>query len=113
MPRATFDLDILVKAEEENIKKLLTALEEAGMGTASLTNVKDVLSNEITVFEDKVRLDIQTKTPGINFSEAWEKRQKLEWEGATILFVSKEHLIASKKASARPIDLEDVSLLEE
>jgi hypothetical protein len=46
VPRATFDLDILVEATPENTRRLLDALLDAGMGTASLTNVDEILSKE-------------------------------------------------------------------
>ena len=36
VPRATFDLDILIEANEENAQKLLNALEDARFGTASM-----------------------------------------------------------------------------
>jgi len=53
VPRATFDLDILIDATPENTQNLLDALSEAGMGTASLTNVNEILSNEITIFKEE------------------------------------------------------------
>ena len=34
VPRATFDLDILIEATPENAQRLLQALLEAGLGTA-------------------------------------------------------------------------------
>jgi len=37
VPRATFDLDILIEASQENVQRLLNALSEAGLGTATLT----------------------------------------------------------------------------
>jgi len=46
VPRATFDLDILVEATPENTCRLLDALLDAGMGTASLTNVDEIFSKE-------------------------------------------------------------------
>ncbi|MBU0677196.1 MAG: hypothetical protein KJ626_03695 [Verrucomicrobia bacterium] len=46
VPRATFDLGILIEATPENTRRLLDALLDAGLGTASLTNVQDVLANE-------------------------------------------------------------------
>ena len=49
VPRATFDLDIIIEATPDNAKQLLDALLDAGLVTASLTNVKELLSNEITV----------------------------------------------------------------
>ena len=60
VPRATFDLDILIEASSDNAKKLLQALVEIGFGTATLTNPDDIVSHEITVFNDKVRIDVQT-----------------------------------------------------
>ena len=48
VPRATFDLDILIEASPENAQRLLDALLEAGLGTASLTTSEEVLANEIT-----------------------------------------------------------------
>lgn len=43
VPRATFDLDILIDATPENTQHLLNALSDAGMGTADLTNVNEIL----------------------------------------------------------------------
>ena len=40
VPRATFDLDILIEASIENAQHLLDALLQAGLGTASLTTAE-------------------------------------------------------------------------
>jgi hypothetical protein len=112
VPRATFDLDILIDAEPDNAQNLLDALLDAGLGTASLTDAEEVLSNEITIFKDRVRIDVQTSTPGLDFREAWKRRKIAEYQGQTFYIVSLEDLIASKKAAGRDIDLEDVRLLE-
>ncbi|MBI4025829.1 MAG: nucleotidyltransferase [Verrucomicrobia bacterium] len=112
VPRATFDLDVLIEATPDNARKLLDALLETGLGTASLTTVEGVLANEITIFNDRVRIDVQTSTPGLKFSEAWARKKCMNYDGQDFYIISKEDLISSKKASARPIDLEDVRLLE-
>ena len=52
VPRATFDLDILIEATPDNTRRLLDAMLEAGLGSASLTTVEDLLNNEITIFKD-------------------------------------------------------------
>jgi RHH-type rel operon transcriptional repressor/antitoxin RelB len=62
IPRATFDLDILIEATQENARHLLDALLDAGLGTASLTNADEILSNEITIFKDRVHIDVQINT---------------------------------------------------
>ena len=112
VPRATFGLDILIEATPENAKRLLDSLLEAGLGTASLTNTEELLSNEITVFKDRVRIDVQVLTPGIDFQEAWERRESMHYQGRIFYLVSKRDLVSSKRASGRDVDLEDVRMLE-
>jgi hypothetical protein len=112
VPRATFDLDILIEASPENTRRLLDALLDAGLGTAALTSVDDLLANEITIFRDRVRLDVQTSTPGITFAEAWRDRETVTYQAQEFFILSKTHLIASKRAAGRDVDIEDVRLLE-
>jgi hypothetical protein len=112
IPRATFDLDILIEATIENAQRLLAAMESAGLGTATMTNAEDILAHEITVFNDRVRIDVQTSTPGVSFQDAWNRRKTITYQGQDFFILSKEDLIASKRASARQVDIEDVRLLE-
>jgi hypothetical protein len=112
VPRATFDLDILIDANPDNAKKLLDALADAKLGTAALITPAELLSKEITIFKDRVRIDVQTSTPGLTFDRAWERRETMEYQKQKFFVVSREDLIASKRAAGRPVDLEDVRLLE-
>jgi hypothetical protein len=112
VPRATFDLDVLIEASVENAQRLLTALSDAGLGTAALTTPGDVVAHEITVFQDRVRIDVQTWTPGLAFAAAWRNRIVMEFEGQRFFVASLPDLIASKKAAGRDVDLQDVKLLE-
>lgn len=101
VPRATFDLDILIEASLVNATHLLEALSEADLGTAALTSPEDLLAHEITVFKDHVRIDVQTQTPGLGFESAWKHRLTLEYQGEKFYVVSKEDLIASKQAAGK------------
>lgn len=112
VPRATFDLDILIEATTENAQRLLAALVEAGFGTATMTNARDIVEHEITVFNDRVRIDAHTCTPGVSFQDAWSRRKTLTYQGQDFFILSREDLIAVKRASGRQVDLEDVHLLE-
>lgn len=112
VPRATFDLDILIEATLKNAQRLLNALEEANLETASLTSAGDLLAHEITVFRDYIRIDVQTSTPGLSFDEAWERKETMIHQNQSFYIVSKDDLIASKRAAGREVDLEDVRLLE-
>jgi len=112
VPRATFDLDILIDTTDDNAQRLLSALVDAGFGTATMTNAQEILDHEITVFNDRVRIDVQTRTPGVSFQDAWRRRKTVTYHGQDFFILSKEDLIASKQASGREVDLEDVHMLQ-
>ncbi len=112
VPRATFDLDILIQATPENAQRLLDALLDVRLGTAALTTADELLAHEITIFRDRVRIDVQTETPGIHFDAAWEQRATMDYQGQEFYVISREDLIASKLAAGRDRDLEDVKLLK-
>ena len=111
VPRTTFDLDLLIEATPVNATRLLLALGDAGLMTATLTTAERLLAHEITIFRDWLQVDIQTRTPGLRFSTAWKNRRKVRASGTSIPFASRNDLIRSKRAAGRPIDLEDIRLL--
>jgi hypothetical protein len=112
VPRATFDLDILINPTLDNAQRLLEAMLNAHLGTAALITAGDLLGQEITVFKDRVRIDVQTSTPGLEFTPAWDRREIMDYQGQTFYVASRADLIASKRAAGRVVDLEDVRLLE-
>ena len=112
VPRATFDLDILIEATPKNVQRLLDALLQAGLFTASLTSIDEVLATEVTVFKDRVRIDVQISTPGLEFKKAWKNKKTMQYRHFDFYVVSKSDLIASKIASGREIDLEDIRVLQ-
>ena len=112
VPRATFDLDMLIAPTAENARRLLSAFRDAGLVTSELTTPEGLLAHEITVFKDFVRIDVQTRTPGLEFESAWRDRMDVPFAGTVIRVVSRKDLIRSKKKSGRPVDLEDVRILE-
>ena len=112
VPRATFDLDILIEATETNVARLLQALREAGFGTADLVDVQGILENEITIFNDRVRIDVLTTAPGLTFEAAWERCETMDYQGQKFRVASRQDVIASKRAVGRPKDLEDIRILD-
>ncbi len=99
VPRATFDLDILIEATTENARRLLTALTEARFGTAAMTNANDIVAHEITVFSDRVRIDVQTSTPGIDFKDVWPRKMTLSYQGQDFFVLCKDDLLANATPS--------------
>src|SRR5882724_9216784 len=108
VPRTTFDLDMLIEANPENARRLA----DAHFGTALLTSPEDLLAHEITIFRDRVRIDVQTAAPGLVFQEAWQRRAEMTYKDQVFYVVSRQDLIASKRASGRTVDLEDVRILD-
>ena len=112
VPRATFDLDLIIEATRENASRLIMALRSAGFGTATQIEAEELLRYEITIFRDRYRIDVQTSTPGIRFEEAWPRRVEMKFEDLPFWVASKRDIIASKRAAGRQVDLEDVRILE-
>lgn len=111
VPRATFDLDILIEPTHENAQRLLDALRDAEFGTARMTSAAEIIKTEITIFADRIRLDVQTSTPGIVFAEAWQRRKTMTYEGQEFEVLSFKDLVQSKTAAGREVDLADVRAL--
>jgi tRNA nucleotidyltransferase/poly(A) polymerase len=112
VPRATFDVDILIESSPENAQQLLDALIDANFATATLIEADELLAHEITIFKDRVRVDVQTSTPGIKFEDAWQNKVVMTYQGQEFYVVAKDDLIASKRAAGRETDLADVRMLE-
>lgn len=113
-PRYTKDLDLWVKADQENAKAIFTALRFFG---APLTNLSaDDFTDEDAFYQmgvPPVRVDVLMSIPGLNFDEAWERRGIVDFDGIPLPFISKQHLIISKRASGRPQDILDANTLEQ
>ena len=112
-PRATGDIDIWIRASEENAKRVWRALMRFG---CPLFDLKlDDLKTPDLIFQIGVeprRIDIVTSITGVEFDEAWPDRKEIEIEGLKIAAIGRSHLLKNKKAVGRPQDLADVAWLE-
>ena len=110
--RATEDLDIWVRPEPENAKRVLTALRAFGAPLHDLTE-KDLTAPGV-VFQIGVaplRINVLTAIDGVEFDEAWPSRFNTQFADQPITVLSKEHLIKNKRATGRTQDLADVERL--
>ncbi|HOP65176.1 MAG TPA: nucleotidyltransferase [Spirochaetota bacterium] len=113
MPRATGDIDIFVRADAENSRKIYQALIRFGAPVSDLTPLD--FTAEGIIFQIGVvprRVDILTSIDGISFDEAYEDKVTAEVEGLTIPVLSVESLIRNKEASGREKDILDVKILK-
>lgn len=112
VPRATFDLDILIEATPSNAQRLLDALTEIGFGTATLTSADKIARSAITSFRDRIPIDVLTEAPGLAFEDVWARKEAMTYQGQQLYVLSRADLIRSKRASGREVDLEDARLLD-
>jgi len=115
-PRGTKDLDVFIKADEENSKAVFAALAEYGAPLSGISPA-DFNDKPTTIFQMGVppgRVDILQGIAGVAFDEAWKTRVETLLDGNTPAHViSREHLIRNKLAVGRFQDLADVEKLRE
>jgi len=114
-PRATKDLDILVKPDAENARSLFAALSQFGAPLEGLSATDFAEPGPfLRMGREPVGVDILTSIPGVEFDPAWERRVEDVIDpasGLKVSFISREDLIAGKLASGRLQDLADVEAI--
>jgi hypothetical protein len=74
-PRATKDLDILIKADSKNARKVFTGLREFGAPLEGRTAADFAERGPFfRMGREPVGVDIQTEIRGVDFDAAWERR---------------------------------------
>lgn len=109
-PRATGDLDIWIRPTALNAARVWNALLTFGAPLDEL-RLEDLATPEV-VFQMGVvpaRIDILTSITGLEFEEAWARRDVFEVEGRALPFLSRQDLIRNKSALGRPRDLADLA----
>jgi hypothetical protein len=112
-PRATGDMDIWVKPNDENSKKIYKALAKFGAPISEIR--EDEFSQPGIIFQIGVvprRIDIITKISGVEFDEADADKIVVNIENLKIPVLSIELLIKNKMATGREKDLLDAKLLK-
>lgn len=111
-PRATGDLDIWVNPTEQNAARILAALSRFGAPLFDLT-AGDLQKKDI-VFQIGLppsRIDLLTGISGVEFADAWPRRLVVPIGTLAVPVIGRDDFIANKKASGRPKDLSDLTLL--
>jgi hypothetical protein len=111
-PRYTGDIDLFIEPSIENAQKIMMAIEQFGFGDIGLS-VEDFLQDNqvIQLGFAPNRIDLLTFLTGVNFTEAWENRERGEIAGLNVSIISKELLKRNKAASGRSKDLADLEYL--
>jgi hypothetical protein len=114
LPRATLDIDILIKAS--SLEKTRRVVHDLGF-TLKAAPMKfhngKVHIHRVSKIEystgETLALDLLIVTPAIK--SAWESRSKVEWEHGTLSVVSPEGLILLKSFRGSGQDQDDIDFL--
>jgi len=112
-PRATADLDIFIRPDLENAKKVYKALADFGAPKDSVT-IED-FKKPGTIFQIGViprRIDVINEIDGVSYEEADKDKVIVDIEGLKVPIISKPKLIINKKAAGRDKDRLDAIRLE-
>lgn len=116
VPRATGDMDVLVRPSAENANRVLEALRLFGAPTEAHRVTREDFEAAGNVYQVGLpprRIDIMTGLSGVDFDEARTSQVVVEVEGMKIPFLGLSALRQNKRATGRDKDRVDLRLLSE
>ncbi len=114
-PRATKDIDLLIKPDAENARAVYAALARFGAPLEGLAAEDFVERGKFfRMGRAPLIVDILPEIEGVDFDSAWQNRVDTvidSQSGLTASFISSQDLMAAKLAVGRPQDIADVAAL--
>ncbi len=98
-PRYTGDMDILVKPVRENAKKIISALEEFGVGSGELSEEDLVCEGKIIeIGRPPIMVHIMTRIDGVKSPGIWKRLATAKYGKEPVYFIGLDELKKNKKA---------------
>ena len=114
--RTTGDIDIWLRPDNDNKKKLLPVLRDFGFDEVELNEVAYIDFTKHMVFsigEYPEKMDFLTRINLVEYEEADKQKISAEVDGLIIPFIHLNHLVLSKMNTGRPKDKADVDKLQQ
>jgi hypothetical protein len=127
VPRVTYDIDMLIDLEDDNIQVLMNLMKEWGFKPKVPVNVMDFADREkrdewIATKNMKAfnlvnakwalsEIDIIIDAP-VTYSEARKNAKKISVQGVSIPVISIDDLIKMKQTAGREMDKADIQYLK-
>ena len=113
-PRYTGDMDILIRPDVENARRILAAVAEFGFASLGLQIEDFSTEGRVAQFGvPPVRVDILTSITGVSWEEAFSSKESGTYGGIPVHYIGREHFIRNKRAIGRRKDLADIEALGE
>ncbi len=113
-PRYTGDIDVFVKPDRKNAKRIIKVLKEFGFSSLELSI--DDFQNEENVVQlglPPVRIDIITSISGVSWEQADAAKEPGSYGNVPVNYIGKMQYIANKRAIGRAKDIADIEALGE
>jgi len=111
-PRYTKDLDIWLKRNLDNAKKIIAVLDQFGFGSLGLKQEDFLIPDQIIQLGyPPVRIDLLTNLTSVDFDECYASKVMTKVDDVAFFFIALENLKKNKKASGRFQDLADLENL--
>ena len=111
-PRYTGDIDIYVKPDAENAKRIMSALAEFGFGSVGLSAEDFEKPGQVVQLGvPPVRIDIITSIKGVSWNEAFSHRAPGKYGDIQVHYIGREQFIKNKRSVGRKKDLADLEAL--
>ena len=127
IPRVTYDIDILIDLEDDNIRTLMSLMKEWGFKPkvpVSIMDFADPEKREEWIATKNMKafnlvnakwalseIDIIIDAPVV-YSEARKRARKIAVHGVTIPVISIDDLIKMKRVAGRELDKADIQYLK-
>jgi hypothetical protein len=113
-PRASGDIDLLVRPSSENAARVVEALLAFGAPLGAHGVSAADFARPGTVYQIGLpprRIAILTEITGVGFDEAWASRVQAAVAGRAVNVLGREAFLKNKLATGRPKDLADAARL--
>lgn len=111
-PRYTGDIDIFIRADNENAERIMKALEEFGFGSVGIEMSDFIFENKVVQLGvPPVRVDIITSISGVTWDEAFSSRIEGEYGDVPVYFIGIDQFIKNKRSIGRKKDMADLEAL--
>lgn len=112
-PRATKDIDFVLRGTAENLDRAGRALEAFGAPASLCGAVRAMRDTDVVYMgQPPLRVDFLCAVSGVPTEQLFDRAVVAELDGARLRVASIADLITNKRACGRPTDLLDLEFLE-
>jgi predicted nucleotidyltransferase len=108
--RATLDVDVFIRATDDNVRRTRQALTAFGYDLADVSH-DELRTRKVLIRQYLVEADIHPFVAGVTFDDVWSRRVVDRFGQTPAAFASLDDLIRMKEAAGRPKDVEDLRVL--